>query len=61
MDYNEFDDYGTGYEEAAERAFEQMIDAQMVELAEDAEPAYDCRGCGAPVDRPNASCGCLMA
>ena len=28
---------------------------------QDADPGYDCRGCGAPVDRPNGSCGCPMA
>ena len=34
MDYNEFDDDGTGFEEAAERAFDQMIDAQVREIVE---------------------------
>jgi rubrerythrin len=59
MDYNEMDDYGTGFEEMAERKYEEMIVAQVREMVE--EPAYDCRGCGSPVDRPNASCGCPMA
>lgn len=34
MDYNEFDDYGTGYEEACERKYEEMIDAQVREIVE---------------------------
>ena len=34
MDYNEFDDYGTGFEEAAERKYEEMIDAQVREIIE---------------------------
>jgi hypothetical protein len=32
MDYNEFDDYGTGYEEAAEAAFDAMIDAEIADI-----------------------------
>ena len=39
MDYNEFDDYGTGFEEAAERKYEEMIDAQIRELIGDAAEA----------------------
>lgn len=39
MDYNEFDDYGTGFEEAAERKYEEMIDAQVRELIGDASEA----------------------
>jgi len=32
MDYNEMDDYGTGWEEQAEAMWEQMIDAQVRSL-----------------------------
>lgn len=39
MDYKEFDDYGTGFEEAAERKYEEMIDAQIRELIGDAAEA----------------------
>ncbi|CAB4148971.1 hypothetical protein UFOVP529_39 [uncultured Caudovirales phage] len=34
MDYNEFDDYGTGYEEQAEAMFDAMIDTQIAIIAE---------------------------
>lgn len=34
MEYNEFDDYGTGFEEAAERKYNEMIDAQVREIVE---------------------------
>lgn len=29
MDYNEFDDYGTGYEEQAEAMHDAMVDTQI--------------------------------
>ena len=32
--YNDFDDYGTGFEEAAERKHEEMVDAQVREIVE---------------------------
>lgn len=32
--YNEMDDMGTGYEEACERKYEQMVDAQVREIVE---------------------------
>jgi hypothetical protein len=57
--YNEFDDMGTGYEEAAERYFAQMIDAQERAIIEacpcetagtieafDALVSGVCRSCG---------------
>ena len=34
MDYNEFDDYGTGWEEMAEAKWEEMIDSQIQEIRE---------------------------
>jgi hypothetical protein len=34
MDFNEMDDYGTGWEEMAERKWEEMIDSQIREIAE---------------------------
>lgn len=34
MDYNEMDDYGTGWEEMAERKWEEMIDSQIREIRE---------------------------
>jgi len=57
--FNEYDDYGTGYEEAAERYFAQMIDAQERAIIEacpcetagsieaaDALLSGSCRSCG---------------
>ena len=35
MEYNEFDDYGTGFEEAAERKHEEMVNAQTRLLIEE--------------------------
>ena len=58
MDYNEYDDYGMDSAEGG-KEYDEMIDAQVREMVE--EPAYGCRGCGSPVARPNASCGCPMA
>ena len=43
MEYNEFYDYGTGWEEQAERAYEQMIDAQIALLS---QPACECEIAG---------------
>lgn len=34
MDYNEMDDYGTGWEEMAEAKWEEMIDSQIQEIRE---------------------------
>lgn len=34
MDFNEMDDYGTGWEEMAERNWEEMIDSQIQEIRE---------------------------
>jgi len=32
--FNEFDDYGTGWEEMAEAKWEEMIDSQIQEIRE---------------------------
>ena len=37
MDYNEYDDYGTGWEEQAEAMWEQMIDSQVREILDSCE------------------------
>jgi hypothetical protein len=34
MDFNEMDDYGTGWEEQAEAKWEEMIDSQIQEIRE---------------------------
>lgn len=34
MDFNEMDDLGTGWEEMAERKWEEMIDSQIQEIRE---------------------------
>ena len=39
MDYNEMDDYGTGWEEMAEAKWEEMIDSQIRQIAESC-PCY---------------------
>lgn len=43
MEYNEYDDYGTGWEEQAEALWDAMIDTQIALLA---EPACECEMAG---------------